>query len=271
MLKIGDFSRLSRVTVKALRYYDEIGLLKPVEVDRFTGYRYYSADQLPRLNRIVVLKNLGLSLEEVAQLLDNDLLVSHIIQLLHVKQVEIRQRLHDEERRLVQVEEWLKKVEKEGIMPACDVVIKKVNAQTVASVRDVIPTYYDIGKLFEELYPYLGEHKAQWTSPPIAIYHDMEYRERDVDVEVAVPITSPLAATNRIKVHEIPEVEQMACLIHQGPYEKLSESYQALMTWVETNGYEMTGPDREVYLKSYDQTNDPASFVTELQQPVDKK
>ena len=99
-------------------------------------------------------------------------------------------------------------------MPAYDVVIKKVNAQTVASVRDVIPTYYDIGKLFNELYPYLGEHKAQWAGPPFAIYHDMEYRERDVDVEVAVPITGSLAATDRIKVYELPAVEQMACLIH---------------------------------------------------------
>lgn len=271
MLRIGDFSRLSRVSVKALRYYDEIGLLKPVEVDRFTGYRYYSADQLPRLNRIVVLKKLGLSLEEVAQLLNNDLPVSHIIQLLHVKQAEIQQRLHDEERRLGEVGEWLKQIEKEGIMPAIDVVIKKVSAQTVASVRDVIPAYHDIGKLFEELYPYLGEHKAQLLGPPIAIYHDMEYRERDVDVEVAVPIAGSLAATERIKVYELPAVEQMACLIHQGPYETINESYQALMSWVEANGYQMTGPDREIYLKSYDQTNDPASFVTELQQPVAKK
>ena len=103
MLKIGDFSRLSRVTVKALRYYDEIGLLKPVAVDRFTGYRYYSADQLPRLNRIIVLKNLGLSLEEVSQLLNNDLPAEHIRQLLHVKRAEIRQRLQDEQGRLDQV------------------------------------------------------------------------------------------------------------------------------------------------------------------------
>ncbi len=93
MLKIGDFSRLSRVTVKALRYYDEIGLLKPVEVDRFTGYRYYAADQLPRLNRIIALKSLGLSLEEVGKLVDNSLTPEHIKQLLSVKRAEISERL----------------------------------------------------------------------------------------------------------------------------------------------------------------------------------
>ena len=85
MLKIGDFSRLSRVSVKALRYYDEIGLLKPVEVDRFTGYRYYSAEQLPRLNRIVALKDLGLSLVEVSQLLDENLTSDRIAAMLRGK------------------------------------------------------------------------------------------------------------------------------------------------------------------------------------------
>ena len=271
MLKIGDFSRLSRVTVKALRYYDEIGLLKPVEVDRFTGYRYYSVEQLPRLNRIVVLKNLGLSLEEVSQLVNNDLPAEHIRQLLHVKQAEIRQRLQDEQGRLGQVEEWLKQIEKEGIMPEQDVVIKKVDAQKVASVRGVVPTYADISILFNELYPYLMEKNAQFAGPPIAVYHDMEYMEKDVDIEVAAPIANSIPATDRIKVGELAAVEQMACMIHRGSYETIGESYKALMAWAEANGYQMAGPDREVYLKTSHETSDPSEFITELQLPVTKK
>ena len=279
MLKIGDFSRLSRVTVKALRYYDEIGLLKPVEVDRFTGYRYYSVDQLPRLNRIVVLKNLGLSLEEISQLVNNDLPAEHIRQLLHVKQAEIRQRLQGEQGRLGQVEEWLRQIEKEGIMPEQDVVLKKVAAQKVASVRGVVPTYSDISiqgcsgvsALFNELCPYLEKHKAQWVGPPIAVYHDMEYKERDVDIEVAAPIANSIPATDRIKVGDLPAVEQMACMIHRGSYETMGESYKALMAWAEANGYQMAGPDREVYLKSYGEASDPSEFITELQLPVTKK
>jgi effector-binding domain-containing protein len=271
MLKIGDFSRLSRVTVKALRYYDEIGLLKPVAVDRFTGYRYYSADQLPRLNRIIVLKNLGLSLEEVSQLLNNDLPAEHIRQLLHVKQAEIRQRLQDEQGRLGQVEEWLRQIEKEGIMPEQNVVVKKVDAQKVASVRGVVPTYSDIDRLFNELCPYLEQHKAQWVGPPIAVYYDMEYKDKDVDIEVAVPIANSIPATDRIKVGDLPAVEQMACLIHQGPYETIGESYKALMAWAEANGYQIAGPDREVYLKSHGDASDPSEFITELQLPVTKK
>ena len=271
MLKIGDFSRLSRVTVKALRYYDEIGLLKPVEVDRFTGYRYYSAEQLPRLNRILVLKNLGLSLEEISRMLNNDLTAEHIKQLLHVKQSEIRRRLEDEQGRLGEVERWLKQIEKEGIMPKQDVVIKKIDALKVASVRGIIPSYSDIGQLFTEIYSYLMEKKAQIAGPPIAVYHDMEYMEKDVDVEVAVAITGALETTERIKVGELPAIETAACRIHHGPYDTIGESYKALMAWAEANGYQIAGPDREIYLKSFDETKDPAEFITELQLPVTKK
>ncbi|MFC2024752.1 MerR family transcriptional regulator [Chloroflexota bacterium] len=271
MLKIGDFSRLSRVTVKALRYYDEIGLLKPAMVDRFNGYRYYSVDQLPRLNRIVVLKNLGLSLDEVAQLVSDNLSAAHIRQLLHVKQAEIRQRLSDENQRLGQVEEWLKQIEKEGIMPAKDVVIKKIEAQTIASARGVVPTYSDIGQLFNELYPHLGQHQAQIIGPPIAIYHDMEFKERDPDIEVAAPIIGAVPETGRVKVRQLEAIDTAACLIHQGPYEAISESYQALMAWAETNGYRIAGPDREIYIKSMNETTNPAEFITELQLPVEKK
>ncbi len=271
MLKIGDFSSLSRVTVKALRYYDEIGLLKPVQVDRFTGYRYYSAEQLPRLNRIVVLKGLGLSLEEVTRLLDDDLPVSHLIQLLHVKQAEIRGRLEDDGRRLDEVERWLNQIKKEGTMPAYDVVIKKVAAQRVASMRNVVPTYSDIGLIFNEIFPYLTSQKAQWAGPPIAIYHDMEYRERDVDIEVAIPIAGALAGTGRIKVGELPAIAEAACLIYRGPYEMISEGYKTLMGWIESHGYQLNGPNREIYLEGPGQAQDPKGYVTEIQVPVTKK
>ncbi len=100
MFKIGDFSKLSQVSVKALRYYDELGLLKPVEVDRFTGYRYYSADQLPRLNRILALKDLGLTLDEIGALLDDELPAAQIRGMLRLKQVEARERVEEERARL---------------------------------------------------------------------------------------------------------------------------------------------------------------------------
>jgi len=269
MLKIGDFSRLSRVSVKALRYYDEIGLLKPVEVDRFTGYRYYSADQLPRLNRIVTLKDLGLSLEEVSQLLDESLTADRTMAILRAKQTEIEQRLLDGQGQLAKLEEWLKTVEKEVKMPAYEVVIKKVDRQTVVSVRDVIPTYGDVGQLFGEVFGYLGSQGVAPIGPPLAIYHDGEYREKDVDVEVAVPVAGKVPGNKRVKYQELPAVARMACAIHKGDYSGIGQAYNAVMSWVDKNGYRVTDCNREVYLQGPGQ-GDPASYVTEIQFPVEK-
>lgn len=270
MLKIGDFSRLSRVSVKALRYYDEIGLLKPVEVDRFTGYRYYSADQLPRLNRIVALKDFGLSLAEVSQLLDESLTADRIVAILRGKQADLERQLQDSQRQLARLEKWLKTVEKEVKMPAYEVVVKKVDRQKVASVRDVIPTYGDVGQLFGEVFGYLGSQGVAPVGPPLAIYHDGEYREKDVDAEVAVPVADKVSGKGRVKSKELPAVARMACVIHHGGYDSISQAYNAIMTWIDKNGYRITDHDREIYLVGPGPGVDPASYVTEIQLPVEK-
>src|SRR5215216_1294862 len=103
MIRIGDFSKLSRVSVKTLRFYDEMCLLKPIEVDRITGYRYYEFDQLPRQHRILALKDLGFSLEEIGRLLEGDLSTEQMRGMLKLRQAEIRQR----------VELWLRQIEQE--------------------------------------------------------------------------------------------------------------------------------------------------------------
>jgi effector-binding domain-containing protein len=270
MFKIGDFSRLSHVTVKALRYYDEIGLLRPVDVDRFTGYRYYSVDQLPRLNRILALKEMDLSLDQIARLLDGDLPAAEIRGMLRLKQTEIQQRVEEEQGRLVRVEARLRQIEQEGKMPGYEVVLKKVEPQTVAAVREVIPTYGELGRLFGELFGHLMPRGARLAGPPIAIYHDLEFRERDADVEVAVPLSDLVVEGGRIKVKELPGLEAVASVIHLGPYEAFDQSYSAVMSWIEANGYHVVGPNREVYLKGPGDPGGPEGYVTEIQVPVAK-
>ena len=132
MFKIGDFSRLSLVSVKALRYYDELGLLKPARVDEFTGYRYYSASQLTRLNRLLAMKDMGMSLEQIALLLDKELTPDQIRGMLRLKQVELRQQLVEGQARLARIGAWLQAFEQEVTMPAYDVVLKKVAPLQVA-------------------------------------------------------------------------------------------------------------------------------------------
>lgn len=269
MFKIGDFSKFSQVTVKTLRYYDEIGLLKPARVDDFTGYRYYSVEQLPRLNRILALKDLGFSLDQLGRLLDDDLSLEQLRGMLRMKQAELEQQLEAEGARLTRVEARLRQIEQEGKMPEYEVVLKKVEAITVAAARDVIPTYSDVDRLFGSVFAHLGQQGAGPAGPPIGIYHDAEYKERDVDAEIAVPLGGVIAGSEQVSVRELPAVETMATTIHKGSYDTIGDGYTALMQWVEANGYRMADAVREVYLQ-YDPESDPATWVTEIQVPVEK-
>jgi len=269
MFKIGEFSRLSHVTVKTLRYYDRIGLLEPAEVDRFTNYRYYSANQLPRLNRILALKGLGLSLEQIALLLEHDLPPEQIRGMLRLKQVEIQERLDEEQARLARVEQRLRQIEQEESMTEREVALKEVPAQHVASVRDVIPAYDRIDRLFGEIFSYLGQHRITPGGPPVALYHDEEFREQDADVEVAVPVADSIPEGDQVKERTLPGGE-MACVVHEGSYETIGEAYGELMTWIESNGYQLTGAPREMYIKGPESGDDPSTFVTEIQVPVEK-
>jgi effector-binding domain-containing protein len=269
MFKIGDFSRLSRISVKALRYYDEIGLLKPVQVDRFTGYRYYSADQLPRLHYILALKDTGLSLEEIATLITNSFNTAQMRDIFILKQAELRQRLSEEQNRLAQVEKLLQQIEKEGKMPDYKVVVKKIEPQRVASMRGILPAYGEIGRFYDEIFKYLGKKMIfKPAGPAIFICHDGEYKERDVDSEACVPIKKAIPGSDKVKVYELPAIEA-ACIIHKGPYDTIGVTYGALMAWIEANGYRITGPDREVYL-TYD-AKDASKNITEVQFPVQKE
>jgi DNA-binding transcriptional MerR regulator len=189
MLKIGDFSQLARVMVKALRYYDERGLLKPVKVDEFTGYRYYSASQLTQLHRIVAMKDMGLSLEEISKLLKDDVAIGSILDLLHSKQEEQKRKLEVEAERLKRVEEWLVEAEREGKMPNYEIVIKKIEPQKVVSVRSVLPNYAATGPIFQKIAPFVYKSWAKIVGPPMLIIYDEGYKEKDVDVEVAFPVS----------------------------------------------------------------------------------
>jgi DNA-binding transcriptional MerR regulator len=283
MLKIGDFSKLSQVSVKALRYYDEIGLLKPAQVDRFTGYRYYSADQLPRLNRLLALKDLGFSLEQIAELLDEELSPVQVRGMLRLKQAEIQQRVQEEQAQLGRVEARLRYIEQEGKMPTYDVILKKIEPQLVAAIRDVIPTYADQGQLWGELDAYLTRHKVNPIGACLTFYYDTEYKERDVDLEVCEPIAGSLGSEGQVTVRELPGMETMACLLHHGNFDTISQTYQALISWIEANGYHIAGPNREVYLRAVVDlsgsgveypadylTDNPDDRLTEIQFPVEK-
>lgn len=269
MIRIGDFSRISQVPVSTLRYYDEMGLLKPTHVDPFSGYRSYSLDQLPRLNRIVALKDLGFSLEEVARLLGDDLPLEQLRGMLRLKRAELRQQVQEAFARLEQVEFRLKQIEQENRMSSYDVVLKKVEPLRVASVRGVIPAYSEQGNLWGELGVYLKIQRVTPIGACFTLYHS---DEPTIDAEVCEPIgAATLTPAARVQVRELPAVEQMATAVHHGPFTTIGGCYRALVQWIENNGYRICGPGREVYLQPPANASqvDP-STVTEIQFPVEK-
>jgi effector-binding domain-containing protein len=271
MFKIGDFSRLSMVTVKALRFYDEIGLLKPVKVDQFTGYRYYAAEQLPRLNYILALKDLGLSLDDIALLVKDSLTPGQMRNIFILKRAELQQHMTDEQKRLDRVEKLLTHLEQEGKMSDYQIAIKKLEPMVIASIRATLPTYGDCSPLFGEIYQYIAKKFVfKPAGPPIMLIHDMEYKEHDVDVEIGVPIGKTIKGSDRVKVYELPGVEEAACVVYKGAYRSVGQAYQSVMSWCEANKYELLTPCREVYFTSPDELDDPSKNITEVQVPVKK-
>lgn len=270
MLKIGDFSRLSQVSVKTLRYYDEMGLLEPLAIDRFTSYRYYTFDQLPRLYRILALKDLGLSLEQIGRLLGEGLPPEQLRGMLRLKQAEIQQRLGEERERLERVEARLRQIEQENTpMSTYEVVIKKIEPMPIASVRDIIPAYPQQGHLWHELETYLQSVNVTPVGACFTLYHA---DEPEIDSEVCEPVSGPIAVAGRVQSRQLSGVPMAACVVHHGPFVTIGEAYQAVLKWIETNGYRVNGPCREVYLRVPDQPGsqtDPKT-VTEIQFPVEK-
>ena len=273
MLKIGEFSRLAQVSPKTLRLYDERGLLKPAWIDRFSGYRYYTLEQLARLNRILALKDLGFSLEQIGEMQRGDLAAAELRGMIRLKRAELEQHIQHEQARLARIEARLQQIEREASLPQHEVVLKSVPAQRVAGIRELVPTFGEITPLLNELQSYLAAQgiMPQANMPAIGIYYDAVFRERGKDMEVAAPVNTAVTASKRVQVHELPGVETMACVLHRGDYAHLREAYNALLTWVDASGYEMAGPNRDLFLQLPSLVGDAASGITEVQFPVRPK
>ncbi len=268
-LRIGEFSRLARVSVKTLRLYDRLELLSPTRTDEWSGYRYYSSEQLPRLNAILALKDLGFSLEQIKRLLDEGLSEAQIRAMLEMKREETERAMQIEQERLDRVEARLRRMDGEGgVLGGYEVVLKRIEAQRIASVRDTLPAYSEVGRLFDELSGYAerhGTHSSIW----ISVWHDEEYKEQDVDGEAAFATEDSLPEDGRVRESHLPAVESMAATVHHGSFGTIGGAYAALLEWIEANGYRVAGPNRELYLRSGSEQDNPDN-VTEIQFPVEK-
>jgi DNA-binding transcriptional MerR regulator len=274
MFKISEFSKFCRVPTKTLRYYNEIGLFSPAQVDGFTNYRYYSAEQLPRLNRILVLKEMGLSLAEIARLLNENVSFEEIRGMFRLKEAEVRQQVEDAQARLALVANRLKQIEQEGKMPTQDVIVKRIEPVHVLYLRQIAPTPNSVGDILGECFGAIMQQGIAPVAPPVAIFYDKEFLPANLDIAVAIPVdtsvqrTLALAGGRAMSAQSLPEVATAACIIHHDSYDNFDQSYAALARWIEANGYRVAGPAREVYLTAPEEGKLP---ITELQYPVERR
>ncbi|MBN1666180.1 MAG: GyrI-like domain-containing protein [Anaerolineales bacterium] len=282
MIKIGDFSKLAHVSVKTLHHYDELGLLKPAHVDRYTGYRYYQLEQMARLNRILALKDLGFALEQVAQLLDEELSTAEMRGMLRLKRIELAEQVQHEQARLASVERRLRQLEREGRPPEREIALKEVPAQTVLTARTVaaseealFPARQSLQRLLQNQ---LERARLKPATPWFALVPDLPFGESDLEVELAVGVQLQAGqraddwGSSPIRLRQLPAISQMASLIHADDYSTLPAAYTQLYAWTQANGYQITGSCREIYLTEDEARAAPFSGplpgMTEVQCPV---
>ncbi len=273
MFRIGDFSKIAQVSGRLLRYYDEIGLLSPEFTDPQTGYRYYSARQLPRLNRILVLKELGLSLEQIARLVGDATSADELRGMLTLRKAQIEQTVQDELARLRVVEARLQQIEAHGYVEEPDVVLKSVPAQRYLSLRETLPDMDATRRLVESMVTIVpavvGQHNLDYIT---VVVHSPVYEPDALDLEIGYLIVgkSPpslrLSEERTLTLRELPAIDTVATLAHAGRIADSHQGYSALASWVEQHPWQTNGTGREVLVQLPQPDGDGA--VVELQMPV---
>jgi DNA-binding transcriptional MerR regulator len=247
MLRIGDFSKLGQVSIHTLRHYDDIGLLKPEHIDAFTDYRYYTLEQLPRLNRILALKDLGFSLEQIARLIDDNIPVEQMKGMLRMRLADIERQIDDERTRLMRVARRLTQIEAEGKPSPYDVTMKRIDAVTLVSRRALVPGLETMARhrraLYDAVYSALDSGRIKANGPEIALYHNTEYTETDIDTECGIAINAkdvgklapvPVGVTTRT----LPASEETVSVMYRGAMIDVTQAIVAAFSWIDANGYE---------------------------------
>ena len=274
MLKIGEFSRLSQVTVKTLHHYDEIGLLVPDHIDQFTNHRHYALDQLPQIHRIMALKAMGLSLEQIRSMLNECLNAQQIRGMLRLKQGELQQRIGEEQAQLAQVAFRLRMLEMEEKMPELEVMVKEVAPMRALTAR-LSFTRDQVEAVNRQTMQALAEHDVKLVGPETEIRHAEELQDMFADVEVALPVDDrqaedvPLGPWGTLKVGTVPGLEKAATYMHEGAHTRpIAEELLVLQRWVVANGYKLGPTTRFVHHRGWMSRADPKDWITEIQQEI---
>lgn len=270
MFKIGEFSKITQVSVRMLRYYDENKLLEPAKVDMDTGYRMYSSNQIEQLNRILFLKNLGFQVVKIREFLENWEPEKIRVELEN-QQKEIEQAIVAENEKLLRLQMSLRDLDKQKLDLNTQIAIKKLPSCHVVSIRRVVADYFCERELWNELGKQLQKCETSKEILAFSIYHDLEQKESDVDIEVCAVIEGlKLTGEEKLIHRQVEEVEKAACFMVYGPYENIAIAYKEFAFWLEQHPqYRMSGENRQIcHVGEWNETK-PENYVTELQIPIE--
>jgi DNA-binding transcriptional MerR regulator len=281
MFRVGEFSLIAQVSGRLLRYYDEIGLLSPEYTDPQTSYRYYGAGQLPRLNRILVLKELGLGLDQIARLLDQNTSSDEIRGMLLLRKAQITQAMQNDLSQLQLVEARLDQIDAFGQTPVLDVVVKTIPPQRYLALREVFADVAAVRRLVAQITAIAPHTLPASSLGQVAfVIHSRMFDPDALDFEVGYLLTGSPGNTGKspaavqlseervLTVRDLPAVEAMATLVHAGSINDIHRSYGLLGVWVEQQQWRIVGQGRQVLLQLPQPNHDDA--VIELQIPVSK-
>jgi DNA-binding transcriptional MerR regulator len=271
MFSIGEFARHGRVSVRMLRHYDAIGLLRPACVDPASGYRFYQASQLAELNRVIALKDLGFTLHQVQAILEEKVTAAELRGMLKLRRAEIHAQIEAETVRLARVEARLLTIEDEARVPPDGVVIKHLAPVRVGELTGEAAGYEPeaitpvIQPLYCDLWRRMASAGVTAAGPAVAYYEDTTAGDGAIVVHAAVPVVEEADGDHGFGVVDLAEVQSAAAIIHHGSMDDVISTGQALARWIDANGYRSAGYAREVTLEW---SADPDQWVTELQQPI---
>jgi len=266
LIPIGQFSKMVRLSVKALRLYAEQGLLIPAHIDSETNYRYYKASQAKRAEIIRILRSVDMPLKDISDLLEADSESAEA--LLQSHRSRILSQLQAQERMLVYLKSLIEN--RERIMPY-EITVSSASPVLVAGVRmhtNLTKIKGDIEQAFGKIWQGIMGKRFEPAGPPMLVYHSVIDEVNDGDVEVCLPVMKEFAADEDYGCHTL-AANDVATTVHHGPYEELSSAYHSMHAWIAEHGYQLIDSPREVYLNDPREVS-PDQLQTKLEFPVAK-
>jgi DNA-binding transcriptional MerR regulator len=274
MFRIGEFAQIAQVSGRQLRFYDQLGLLRPAHIDHQTGYRYYTIRQLPRLNSILALKELGLSLEQIGPLLEKDMSPAELRSMLTLKRAQVERSLQEEEARLRHIESRIAQIDKEGKADGFDVIMKSVPATPTLSISCACESMEEVVRMVRTV----AEEGARQIKPALRdkliVIARNDVDSEKLDLDIGFSLTRPSNASVRIagdlvlRAGELPAVATMATIVRPGTNAESHTSFSAVGRWIEANAYEIAGPCREIFLEPITGPPGFEGALVEIQFPV---